>query len=282
MARFRRGLTDLGDRVRSIGDVMEHPLVELGVSYAALLSVIVVVVEYTMQLSRDYLIRLYLIDLVLVLILWIDYAYRAYKSGDPRGYLKKTFYEIPTLIPAGLLALIEGHLAGLGFFRLVRLLRLLRILLIISRGSKFLSARSRCCGKDKVLPPLRRCNAHGPLRRLRHIPSRVSRPGEQHKVGLRRPMVGHCHSHHCRLRGRSPSNPRRKMIGIAVMLTGISALTLLIGTVSNMFQRIIGGELEERCTPTKLAEMVSSMSEEEFEDLINTLRSLRRLEKRLD
>ncbi|BAN90095.1 potassium channel family protein [Aeropyrum camini] len=282
MARFRRGLTDLGDRVRSIGDVMEHPLVELGVSYAALLSVIVVVVEYTMQLSRDYLIRLYLIDLVLVLILWIDYAYRAYKSGDPRGYLKKTFYEIPTLIPAGLLALIEGHLAGLGFFRLVRLLRLLRILLIISRGSKFLSAVADAAEKIKfyhLFGAVMLTVLYGAFAIYL-----VEYPDPESSIKsvfdalwwaiVTATTVGYGDV--------VPATPVGKMIGIAVMLTGISALTLLIGTVSNMFQRIIGGELEERCTPTKLAEMVSSMSEEEFEDLINTLRSLRRLEKRLD
>ncbi|GBF08967.1 voltage-gated potassium channel [Aeropyrum pernix] len=279
MARFRRGLSDLGGRVRSIGDVMEHPLVELGVSYAALLSVIVVVVEYTMQLSREYLIRLYLVDLILVIILWADYAYRAYKSGDPAGYVKKTFYEIPALIPAGLLALIEGQLAGLGLFRLVRLLRLLRILLIISRGSKFLSAIADAADKIRfyhLFGAVMLTVLYGAF--AIYI---VEYPDPNSSIKsvfdalwwavVTATTVGYGDV--------VPATPIGKVIGIAVMLTGISALTLLIGTVSNMFQKILAGEPEPSCSSAKLAEMVSSMSEEEFEEFVRTLRILRRLER---
>ncbi len=133
------------------GEIMEHPLVEVIVTYASLLSVVIAVVDITYPLPEDARLRLYLVDLVIVSILIIDYVYRARKSGDWRGYIRRTFYELPALIPVGLLALLESFLAGLGVLRLLRLVRVLRLILIVSRGSRFLSIAESTAGRLKFM-----------------------------------------------------------------------------------------------------------------------------------
>ncbi len=122
--------------VRNVSDVMEHPLIEIAVAYTALLSVVIVLVELFMPLTPEARIRLYLVDLAIVMVLTVDFLYRAHKSGDPIGYIKRNAYEIPALIPAGLIAMIEYHLIGFGFVRLIRLVRVVRLALLLTRGSR--------------------------------------------------------------------------------------------------------------------------------------------------
>ncbi len=129
---------DKGSSGDSIGEVFEHPIVEIAMAYIALISVIVVLAEVTLPLSPGTRSTLYAVDAVAVGILAVDYAYRARLSGDPLGYVKRTFYEVPALIPAVLLAAVESSLAGAGLVRMVRIMRLFRIVVLLSRGSRFL------------------------------------------------------------------------------------------------------------------------------------------------
>ncbi len=140
-ALFINGVTPLGDADRRglVEEVLEHPVVEIAMAYIALISVIVVLAEVTLPLSPDTRATLYLVDAVAVGVLALDYVHRARRSGDPWGYARRTFYEIPALIPAVALAAIESSLAGAGLVRFVRVLRFLRIVVLLSRGSRFLA-----------------------------------------------------------------------------------------------------------------------------------------------
>lgn len=72
-----------------------------------------------------------ILDLLIVAVFIIDFIWSAASCGDWRGYIKKHWYEIPSLIP------ISGSMAkgaeavpmlrGLRLVRLVRVLRLLRV-----------------------------------------------------------------------------------------------------------------------------------------------------------
>ncbi|MCE4604493.1 MAG: ion transporter [Aeropyrum sp.] len=278
--RSRLGISNVARNAGGlVEDVMEHPLVELAISYTALLSVIIVIVELTEAVDPSRLKTLYIIDLLLVSVLWVDYIYRAVKSGSPTRYIRKTFYEIPALIPAGLLAFIESQLAGLGFFRLVRLVRLMRIILILSRGSRFLSLAGDAAEKVKLyhlFGAVVMTVVYGAL--AVYI---VESPNPSSAIKsffdalwwaiVTATTVGYG--------DLVPSTPLGRAIGIVVMLTGISALTLMISTVSSIFQRFISnGQSGGPCTASDLSAL-ATMSDEEFERLIERLRMLREASK---
>ncbi len=125
-------------RYAALLDFFEHPAIEIIMAYVALISVVIILAEIFLPLTEGMRRTLYIVDAVAVAILAADYAYRAKASGDPWGYIKKNFYEIPALIPAFLLTLLEAKLAGAGLLRFVRILRVIRIFVFISRGSRFL------------------------------------------------------------------------------------------------------------------------------------------------
>lgn len=279
-SRLRRGLGESARNVASAAaEVMEHPLVELGVAYTALLSVLIVLVEFTIPLGPERLRTLYTIDLILVSILWVDYTYRAWKSGDPAGYVKRTFYELPALIPAGLLAFIESQLAGLGLLRLVRLMRLFRIVLIISRGSRFLSLASDAAERVRfyhLFGAVLMTVLYGAM--AAYI---VESPNPDSSIKtffdalwwaiVTATTVGYGDI--------VPVTPLGKAIGILVMLTGISALTLMISTVSGLFQRLItNGNGGKGCRSLDI-EKLATLSDDEFNEFIETLRKLRELHR---
>ncbi len=108
-------------------------------AYVALISVILVVAELTLELEGDMLRTLYIADALTVALLIIDFILRALESGSMRRYIVKHFYEIPALIPLVLLVQVEQGLVDLGLIRLVRFLRLLRLLMVFSRSSRLLT-----------------------------------------------------------------------------------------------------------------------------------------------
>jgi len=130
----------LMDRLRR---AWESPLAELVVVYVAGMSVIVVVADMTKGDEPGLRRQLYMLDALMVSLLIVDYCYRLAISGSPSRYLRRTFYEIPALLPLALLDAIEGYLSGLGLLRIFRVVRLLRFAIIMARGSKLVGLLAR-------------------------------------------------------------------------------------------------------------------------------------------
>ncbi len=124
---------------RGLLDFYEHPVVEIVMAYVALVSVIVILAELFIPLDPVTKRNLYIVDGIAVLLLAGDFLHRARSSGDPIAYARANFYEIPALIPAAVLAMIEAQLAGAGLFRIVRVFRLIRFFMFLSRGSRFVT-----------------------------------------------------------------------------------------------------------------------------------------------
>ncbi|MFZ8788498.1 MAG: potassium channel family protein [Acidilobaceae archaeon] len=118
-----------------VREVMSHPLVEIAMAYAVIISVIIILVDYTMPLRDDLRMQLYTVDAIVVLLLLLDLAVRALRSGSPLRYLAINWYEIPALIPLYAFAIIEQVPSIAGLVRLLRILRLLRLTPLFLRGS---------------------------------------------------------------------------------------------------------------------------------------------------
>ncbi len=129
----------------------ESPLAELVVVYVAGISVIVVVADMVKGDEPGLRRQLYVLDLVMVSILIVDYCYRLAISGNAVRYLKRTFYEIPALMPLALLEAIETYLSGLGLFRLLRVARLFRFAIIMARGNRLVRVLARTATKMHVV-----------------------------------------------------------------------------------------------------------------------------------
>ena len=129
----------------------ESPLAELVVVYLAGISVIVVIADMTKGEDPELRRQLYLLDSVMVSILIADYCYRLAISGNAVGYLKRTLYEVPALIPLVVLDAIEAYLSGLGLLRLLRVARLFRFTIIMVRGNRLVEALVRTATKMHVV-----------------------------------------------------------------------------------------------------------------------------------
>ncbi len=108
-------------------------------AYVALISVILVIAELTLELESNMLKTLYIADTIAVALLVIDFILRGIESGNLRKYTIIHLYEIPALIPLVVLVHVEQGLADLGLIRLVRFLRILRLVMVFSRSSRLLT-----------------------------------------------------------------------------------------------------------------------------------------------
>jgi voltage-gated potassium channel len=118
-----------------VGEVTSHPLVEIAMAYAVIVSVVIALIDYTTPLGGDLRRQLYTVDAIVVLLLLLDLVVRALRSGSPLGYLASNWYEIPALIPLYAFAMVEQIPSLAGLIRLLRMLRLLRLTLLFLRGS---------------------------------------------------------------------------------------------------------------------------------------------------
>ncbi len=274
----------LGGGMRGVIDVMEHPLVEIAVAYTALLSVVIVLVELFMPLSPEARVRLYLIDLVIVLVLAIDFAYRAHKSGDPLGYVRRNAYEIPALIPAGLLALIEYHLIGFGFVRLLRLVRVVRLIVLLTRGSRLVKILRQTESRVDFLGLMGAVGLTILFGALAVYIAESPYPDSPIKdlwtafwwAVVTSTTVGYGDV--------VPVTPLGKAIGVLMMILGISALSIVIGTLGTIFLQAVqpNGNGEDRIVKELCRDLrrLDSMSEEELEYLLGKVRAAWRAKRR--
>jgi voltage-gated potassium channel len=115
---------------------------ELVVSLLTILSVIVVLIDIFFPLNPQQKRFIYIFDLVVVIILAMDFAFRLRRAPKKKSYVMSHWYEIPAMVPLILYASADPTtLAGqvleqfrvIAFFRLVRLYYILTLL----EGSRF-------------------------------------------------------------------------------------------------------------------------------------------------
>jgi len=273
------------ERARSVGDVMEHPLIEIAVAYTALLSVVIVLVELFMPLTPEARVRLYLIDLIIVVVLAVDFARRAYMSGKPLEYVKRNAYELPALIPAGLIALIEYHLIGFGFVRLVRLIRLVRIILLLTRGSRLVKILRQTENRIDFVGLIGAVTLTIAFGAVAVYIAESPYPESPIKdlwtafwwAIVTSTTVGYGDV--------VPVTPLGRAIGVLMMILGISALSIVIGIIGTIFIQAVqanggnGGDKisKELCRDVR---RLDTLTEEELEYLLGKIRVAWQAKKR--
>ena len=114
----------------------------MGIALLTVISLIVVLMDIFFPLSAEQKQFIYVFDLVVVLILAIDFTFRVRRSAKKSRYIMNHWYEIPAMLPLVLYASADAStIAGqvleqfrvIAFFRLVRLYYILTLI----QGSRF-------------------------------------------------------------------------------------------------------------------------------------------------
>lgn len=116
--------------------------IQLGILALVIISVLLVTLDFLVQLSPPQRNTIYTIDFIICILLAIEFAYRLKASDDYVKFLRKYWYELIALIPAYLFSLLELHLLSvparsLKFIRIFRAVRVLRLSVLYTRVLKF-------------------------------------------------------------------------------------------------------------------------------------------------
>lgn len=105
---------------------------DLYISALALVSVAIGLYDLTRTRTGTHFTWLDILDLVIVGIFIIDFVWSAAGSGNWRAYVRRNWYELPTLLPiTGNMVAGAGAVPLLRSLRLVRLVRVARLLRVI-------------------------------------------------------------------------------------------------------------------------------------------------------
>lgn len=108
--------------------------VEIAVGMVVVASLLSVIIYYSFTLQPNQELVVYVFDLVIVILLTVDFCYRLKVSGEGARFLLKHWYALPGLLPLILFAYVDDQFPGVDlsilsfitFFRLFRLYHLLR------------------------------------------------------------------------------------------------------------------------------------------------------------
>ena len=118
--------------------------IQLAILVLVILSIIIITVDFLVELSPFQRSAIYTVDFMICVILALEFLYRLKTSENYIGFLKKYWYELFALIPAYAFSLLELHILSvparsLRFIRIFRAIRLLRAGVLYARIFKFLN-----------------------------------------------------------------------------------------------------------------------------------------------
>lgn len=111
---------------------------EYFVAGITLVSVIVILYQYLEKPTGVTLNLIYIFDLIVAIILGIDFYIRIRESREGLKFVAKHAYEIPALIPLVVFGIFESQSVFNVVLRGVRLIRLFRLIQLVSRTSYIL------------------------------------------------------------------------------------------------------------------------------------------------
>lgn len=111
---------------------------EYFVAGITLVSVIVILYQFLKKPTGLALNLIYIFDLMVAVILGIDFYTRVRESKEGLRFIAKHAYEIPAMIPLVVFGIFEGQSVFNVAFRGVRLIRLFRLIQLVSRTSYIL------------------------------------------------------------------------------------------------------------------------------------------------
>ena len=116
------------------------PKVEAIVVILTAVSVIIIVFDIIFDPTGAILTFIYAFDLGVVVILAIDFYFRAKESPNKRRFILTHCYEIPALIPLVFFGLIESNHVYDVALRSLRLVRLFRLIILFSRSARIVES----------------------------------------------------------------------------------------------------------------------------------------------
>jgi voltage-gated potassium channel len=110
------------------------------ISILAIMSVGIGLYDLARPRTHSHFTALDILDLCIVAVFIVDFFWSAHASGNWSDYIKKHWYEIPSLIPiTGNMAHGAGTVPLLRGLRLVRLIRVLRLLRVVGAAARLKS-----------------------------------------------------------------------------------------------------------------------------------------------
>lgn len=110
---------------------------DLFISGLALISVAIGLYDLTRDRTGTHFTWYDILDLIIVAIFIIDFVWSAIGSGNWKAYVRRNWYEIPSLIPiTGNMVVGAGAIPLLRSLRLVRLFRVFRLLRVIGAAAR--------------------------------------------------------------------------------------------------------------------------------------------------
>ena len=126
--------------LRSPDEERMNSKVEAIVVILTAVSVIIIVFDIIFDPTGAILTFIYAFDFGIVVILAIDFYFRAKESSNKRRFILTHCYEIPALIPLVFFGLIESNHVYDFALRSLRLVRLFRLIILFSRSARIVES----------------------------------------------------------------------------------------------------------------------------------------------
>ena len=118
-----------------------HYKIEIFINVITAVSVLFIVVQYLFSLTNIQLSIVYVFDLLVVIILAVDFSNRAIKSKQGLKYVLRHWYELPAMIPLFIFSVIEGFENSI--VAILRLIRLIRLIQLFFRSLRALHGKNK-------------------------------------------------------------------------------------------------------------------------------------------
>lgn len=117
----------------------------------AIISIVLIAIESLVSLSPGWLLRIYVVDLVICLVFAWEFAYRLRYAEDRFAFLKSHGFEILAMIPVFALYAAGSVPAISAGLRSLRLIRVARAMFIVTRISRFFGLSGRFIQRSRLV-----------------------------------------------------------------------------------------------------------------------------------
>ncbi|MEJ2738732.1 MAG: potassium channel family protein [Dehalococcoidia bacterium] len=129
----------------------KHDLFEVIIGLLAVVSIILLTINYFVDISTRWLFILYCIDLVICLIFAAEFVYRIRMAENKKFFLKSNGYEILAMVPAFVFYAAGSIAAISAALRLLRLIRVVRVIAVFSRMKRLYRIEGSFIHRSRLL-----------------------------------------------------------------------------------------------------------------------------------